>query len=293
MAKDIQIAVSVDVDAVAAWIGTFGGADSPHDISRGMFAGEVAIPRLVKLFDRFGAKTTWFAPGHSIETFPEQMKMVAEAGHEIGLHGYTHENALAMTPEQEAEIFDRTIDIITGLTGRRPVGFSAPWCEHSEATIGLLLERGVKYDRSLCHDDFSCYRVRIGDSWTVIDYAEPASTWMKPLVRGRETPLIEVPFSWHLDDLPPMMFIRKSPNSHGFVNPRDIEELWRDQFDWMYREMDEAVYSLCLHPDVAGRPQVLLLLERLFSYFLQHPGVRFATLEAVAADYDRRHPFEG
>ena len=43
---------------------------------------------------------------------------------------------------------------------------------------------------------------------------------MKPLVRGEETDLIEIPANWYLDDLPPMMFIKASPNSHGFVNPR-------------------------------------------------------------------------
>ena len=50
-----------------------------------MFAGEVGSPRLLRLFERFGIKTTWFIPAHSIETFPEQMKAVAEAGHEIGI----------------------------------------------------------------------------------------------------------------------------------------------------------------------------------------------------------------
>ena len=48
---------------------------------------------------------------------------------------------------------------------------------------------------------------------------------MKPLSSAaRKRGLIEIPASWYLDDLPPMMFIKASPNSHGFVNPRDIEE---------------------------------------------------------------------
>jgi peptidoglycan/xylan/chitin deacetylase (PgdA/CDA1 family) len=66
-----------------------------------MFAGEVGNPPLLQLFERLGIKTSWFIPGHSIETFPEQMKAFAEAGHEIGIHGYSHENPVAMTPEQE------------------------------------------------------------------------------------------------------------------------------------------------------------------------------------------------
>lgn len=293
MAKKITCAFGVDVDAVAAWIGTFGGADSPHDISRGLFAGEVGSLRLLDLFDRYGLKTTWFIPGHSAETFPDEMAQVAARGHEIGLHGYTHENPLAMSPAQEADVLDRCIEILTGLAGRRPVGYAAPWWELSANTPALLLERGILYDHSMMHRDFSCYRLRAGDSWTAIDYGQPAASWMKPLARGQETRLIEIPVSWYLDDLPPMMFIKKSPNSHGFMNPKDIEELWREQFDWVYDEMDAAVFSFCLHPDVAGRPQVLRMLSRLIEHMARRPGVEFRTLEEIARDFDRAHPFAG
>src|ERR1700722_4033831 len=101
MAKEILVGLGVDVDAVAGWLGSYGGEDSPDDISRGLFAGEVGSPRLLTLFERLGIKTTWFIPGHSIETFPNEMQAVADAGHEIGIHGYTHENPIAMTREQE------------------------------------------------------------------------------------------------------------------------------------------------------------------------------------------------
>jgi hypothetical protein len=49
-----------------------------------------------------------------------------------------------------------------------------------------------------------------------------------------------------------MMFIRKSPNSHGFVNPRHLEEIWRDQFDWVYREYDYAVFPMTITPMSRG-----------------------------------------
>ena len=63
MAKEIFCCIGVDVDAVAGWLGSYGGEDSPDDISRGLFAGEVGTPRLLKLFDKYGLKTTWFIPG--------------------------------------------------------------------------------------------------------------------------------------------------------------------------------------------------------------------------------------
>ena len=47
MSKDIQVCVGVDVDAVAGWLGSYGGEDSPNDIQRGVFAGQVGTPRLL------------------------------------------------------------------------------------------------------------------------------------------------------------------------------------------------------------------------------------------------------
>jgi peptidoglycan/xylan/chitin deacetylase (PgdA/CDA1 family) len=288
--KEIFVAYGIDVDAVAGWLGSYGGEDSPCDISRGLFAGEVGTPRLVKLFERFGIRTTWFIPGHSIETFPEQTKLVVDAGHEIGMHGYSHENPIAMTPEQEEAVLDKCIDLIERISGRSPTGYVAPWWEFSSVTNELLLKKGVKYDHSLMNNDFHPFYVRVGDSWTRIDYSRHPSEWMVPLKRGQETDLIDIPGSWYLDDLPPMMFIKKAPNSFGFVNPRHIEELWRDQFDWVYREYDYAVFTFTIHPDVSGRPQVLAMHERLFNYIAAHPGVRFCTFDEIADDFRRRYP---
>jgi len=290
MAKEILCGFGVDVDAVAGWLGSYGGEDSPDDISRGLFAGEVGSLRLLKLFERFGIKTTWFIPGHSIETFPQQMKAVAQAGHEIGIHGYSHENPIAMTPEQEEAVLDKCIDLVTKLQGKRPTGYVAPWWEFSAVSNELLIKKGIKYDHSLMHHDFQPYYVRVGDSWTKIDYSKKPESWMKPLVRGHETDLIEIPASWHLDDLPPMMFIKKAPNSHGFVSPYAIEEMWRDQFDWVYREYDYAVFAMTIHPDVSGRPHVLMMLERLYHHIIRHPGVRFCTMNEMADDFAKRNP---
>jgi len=118
--RDIQVCVGVDVDSVAGWIGSYGGAHSPSDIQRGMFAGEVGVPRLLRLFDRLGIRTSWFVPGHSIETFPNQIAAVAAAGHEIGAHGYAHENPIAMSEEQEREVLERSVALIKEVAGRAP-----------------------------------------------------------------------------------------------------------------------------------------------------------------------------
>jgi len=293
MAREIFVAFGIDVDAVGGWLGSYGGENSPSDISRGMFAGEVGVPRLHTLMRRYNIPATWFWPGHSIETFPAQFDAVAEAGYEIGVHGYSHENPIAMSREQESAVLDHCIDLIESRSGRRPTGYVAPWWEFSHVTNELLLERGIAYDHSLMHHDFEPYYVRVGDSWTAVDYSKDAHEWMKPLERGRETDLVEIPANWYLDDLPPMLYIKASANSHGFVNPRDLEQIWRDQFDWVHRELDYATFTITIHPDVSGRPQVLLMLERLIEHINRHEGVRWADFATIAQDFTARAPRRG
>lgn len=293
MAKEIICAFGVDVDSVAGWIGSYGGGDSPSDIQRGVFASEVGNIRLLNLFKRYNLRTTFFIPGHSIESFPEQVKRIVDAGHEIGAHGYLHENPVAMTPTQEEDVLVKCIDLIEKLSGQKPRGYVAPWWEMSESTIGLLQKYGFKYDHSQGYRDFQPFYARLGEKWNVIDYSKRAVEWMHPLQSGKEVDIVGIGANWYVDDLPPMMFIKKSPNSHGFVNPRDIEELWRDQFDYVYREMDYAIFPFTIHPDVSGRPQVILMLERLIEYINGHDGVKWMTFEQIAEDFRKRFPFSG
>jgi len=288
--KEILVGYGVDIDAVAGWLGSYGGEDSPDDISRGLFAGEVGIPRLLKLFKKNNIKVTWFAPGHSIETFPDQMKMIVADGHEIGAHGYSHENPLAMTPQQEEDILVKSIELITALTGKPPTGYVAPWWEFSNVTDKLLKKYGIKYDHSLMHHDCMPYYVRIGDTWSKIDYSKPASTWMKPLIRGEETDLVEIPANWDLDDIPPLMFMKKSPNSFGFYNPHDIFDMWADSFDYVYENYDFAVFPMTIHPDVSGRIKCLGCHQKLINHINKFEGVRWCTLNEMADEFIKRFP---
>jgi peptidoglycan/xylan/chitin deacetylase (PgdA/CDA1 family) len=290
--KRVLCGYGVDIDAVAGWLGSYGGEDSSSDISRGnacsvlystslilekgLFAGTIGTRRLLKLFEKNNMKATWFIPGHSLETFPEECAMVRDAGHEIGLHGYSHENPTDMTIEQQRDVLDKTYKLLTDFCGGRPPkGSVAPWWETSKEGAELLLSYGIEYDHSMSHHDCQMYWLRIGDTWTKIDYTKKAEEWMKPLIKGQPTGLVEIPASWYIDDLPPMMFIKKAPNSHGWVNPRDVEDLWMDHFNYFYENYDEFVFPMTIHPDVSGRPHVLLMHQR---YDRIYRTVRILTL---------------
>ncbi|KAL6404723.1 polysaccharide deacetylase family protein [Ilyonectria robusta] len=288
--KRVLISYGVDVDAVAGWLGSYGGEDSPNDISRGIFAGTVGTRRLLKLFDKYNIKTTWFIPGHSLDSFPEDMAAVRDAGHEIGLHGYSHENPTDMTIEQQRDVLDKTYRQLTDFCGGKPPrGSVAPWWETSGEGAQLLLDYGIEYDHSMAHHDCQPYYLNTGESWTKIDYKKKAEEWMKPLVKGTDTGLVEIPTNWYLDDLPPMMFIKAAPNSHGFVNARDVEDIWRDHFDYFYREYDEFIFPMTVHPDVSGRPHALLMHERLIEHFKSHEGVEFVTMAQMSDEFKSKN----
>lgn len=85
--KRVLVSYGVDIDAVAGWLGSYKGEDSTSDISRGYFAGTIGVERILKMFNKYGITATWFIPGHSLETFPEQCAAIRDGGHEIGLHG--------------------------------------------------------------------------------------------------------------------------------------------------------------------------------------------------------------
>ena len=120
------------------------------DFSAGIFSGAVGVPRLLKLFKKLGLadKVTWFIPGHSMETFPKETKMVVDSGCEIALHGYSHEGAMQMNEEQERDVFLKCIELATRLTGKKPIGWRAPLYQIRESTIALLEELGFQYGES-------------------------------------------------------------------------------------------------------------------------------------------------
>jgi peptidoglycan/xylan/chitin deacetylase (PgdA/CDA1 family) len=168
------------------------------------------LTKYVRTFSRF-------IPGHSLETFPENMAAVRDAGHEIGLHGYSHENPVDMTIEQQRDVLDKTYRMLSEFAGKPPRGSVAPWYVYSSSNVmlqtakclrrwetsregaELLLSYGIEYDHSMSHHDCQPYYLRTGDSWTKIDYQKKAKDWMKPLVAGQQTGLVEIPANWYLD----------------------------------------------------------------------------------------------
>ena len=280
------VCLTFDFDAISLWIGPF-GATSPSMISRGEF-GAVGARRLLRLLDRSAITATFFITGHTADTYRDTVRDIAAAGHEIGHHGYLHENPIGLgSKEKEREVLLRGFAALDRAAGVRPVGYRSPSWDNSPFTTELLVEAGFRYESSLMADDFTPYWCRVGD------VIRPDG----PYEFGQAVDLVEMPVSWILDDFPHFepVNLRAAGGllSVGLSAPSKVEEIWRGDFDFMYREIDGGVFNLTMHPQVIGRGHRLLMLERLIAYFQGHDGVRFTTLSQAAADFRAAHPRQG
>ena len=145
--RDVRIALTFDFDAYSTWIGTF-GATSPSMLSRGEF-GPIGVRRLLALLKQHDAKATFFTPGHTALAFPSILCAIRDAGHEIGHHGWVHENPCTLSPNQEREVIDRGLEALAKVAGVRPTGFRSPAWDNSPSTVPLLLEHGFRYESSM------------------------------------------------------------------------------------------------------------------------------------------------
>jgi hypothetical protein len=66
----LTVALTFDHDAISSEVRR---GDGPMTISRGEFGPRVGARRVLELLDREGIPSTWFVPGHTIETFPESV----------------------------------------------------------------------------------------------------------------------------------------------------------------------------------------------------------------------------
>jgi peptidoglycan/xylan/chitin deacetylase (PgdA/CDA1 family) len=137
-----------------------------------------------------------------------------------------------------------------------------------------------EYDHSFMHHDSQLYYVPDCTQRIIVsNYNSDAAEWMVPMTKLTASSIVEVPANWHLDDWPPMQ--PKMPTASGFVDTYVVERLWREQFDFLYREYDSFVFPISIHPQVSGKPQVILMHERLIEYINSHEGIEWCTFEKM------------
>jgi peptidoglycan/xylan/chitin deacetylase (PgdA/CDA1 family) len=265
--------LTFDFDALAIWLSTFRQA-TPTALSRGEYSGRVGIGRVLDLLDRTGVKATFFVPAHTARSFPDALGRIVASGHEVGSHGMLHESPVDLEPELEERLLVESRDVLESLTGIRPVGYRSPAWDLSANTIGLLEKHGYLYDSSMMADDFRPYLARLGDCVDEAGFSV-----------GVESAVIEFPVAWELDDFPYFFHSIRSKLT-GLQRASHVIDIWRDEFDYCHKSIENGVFNLTCHPEIIGRGPRIEALERLVRH-MQDSGAKFSTLAALAGDF---HP---
>lgn len=218
----------------------------------------VAVWRILRLFDKYGIKTTFFAAAKTLEANPEAAKEIVARGHEICSHGYRWIEHFTLSRDEEREVIQKAVTSIEKLAGQRPVGW---YCrEPSENTIELLVEEGgFLYDSDVYNDDLPYYVKVKGKNFLLIPYTPDAN-------------------DFHYF-------------SNRFSNSQDFYQYLKDSFDIMYDEgrQNPKLMNVGLHVRISGRPGRTAALEQFLRYVKRKPRVWIARRVDIAKWWLHHH----
>jgi peptidoglycan-N-acetylglucosamine deacetylase len=251
----IAVGLSFDVDNATATLAA-GNLDY-ETISRGEYGAVDGLPRILRLLERHQVPASFFIPAVSALLHPQMIKEIqtSKLAHEIGVHGWIHERLPALNDEREEKrLLDQSIETLTKLMGKRPVGYRAPSWKFSAWTPGQVRAAGFLYDSSLMASD---------DAYELLIDSKPSG-------------VVELPIERILDDFPYF-----GGGADGSVpSLAAVFEVFQSEFDVAYDE--RGLYLLTMHPHVTGHRSRVAMLDRLITYIKTKPGVWFATHEQIA-----------
>lgn len=237
--------------------------ESPMRISQGQYGNRQGIPRIRALLAKHGIPATFFYPAVSALLHPEEIRAVAQEGHEIGVHSWIHEANTKLPPGVERELTLRAAETLERLSGQRPVGIRTASWDFSADTLSIIKEMGLLYDSSLMADD---------DAYELLEQGVP-------------TGIVELPPEWIRDDAVYFNMVRFS-GLRPYTAPSAVEEIFAAEFDGAYEE--GGMFLLTMHPHVIGHRSRIALLDRLVTRIKKFEGVWFAT-HAQAAQWCKDH----
>ncbi len=250
------LALSFDCDHETFELGT--GRAAIGRVAWGEFGRRTGVPRVLAVLDRHGVRASFFVPAVAGLIEPDALGPIVEAGHEIGIHGWIHENTSLLSRDVERELMLRSRDALQEMTGQSPVGHRAANWDLSAHTIDLVAELGLAYDSSLMADD-SCYEL---------------------LSDNKPTGVVEIPVDWVRDDAAYLLFNRDPP-TRPWTPPEAVFDIFRREFDGAYAE--GGVCQLVMHPFVIGYRSRIWILEQLIQHAQSKGDVWFPTHAELAA----------
>jgi peptidoglycan/xylan/chitin deacetylase (PgdA/CDA1 family) len=138
---------------------TFDNMGEAADVGAGRLSGPVApgsdaslatgYPAIFALLERYDVRATFFVEGWNGVHHPDAVREIIARGHELGMHGWLHEEWASLAPDSERDLAARATDALARAAGIAPRGFRAPGGARSAQTERILLDLGYRYDASL------------------------------------------------------------------------------------------------------------------------------------------------
>jgi len=259
--NDAKIAVSffVAFEAFEKFSQYRRGGDKPDyaSLAYGEYGGRAGIWRVMETLSRNGVKGTIDTNGRVAEDFPDALKELHAAGHEIVGHGWVNDVYLtALEPQQEKELIKRTLQSLASVTGKRPVGWVSPGHRINEHTFIHLVEEGIYWSGDLFGPDIPEHR----------------------MINGK--PLVIMPRLDYAND--------HSLIFHPKNSARVYFESFKTAFDYLYAEGQAGSPKLIdalVHAHIGGRPNIIGVFEECIRYAKGFKDVWFCTKGEIAKWY--------
>lgn len=254
--KRIAVMVTFDFDAELLRKSVIGKREIGFsDISRGKYGPDEGLARCLDMLKRQNLRTTFFVPGRIAECYPEQVKAIAAAGHELAYHGYLHEATVDMPASEEEANMAKSEALLEAVSGKKVVGYRGPLDLLPNCALPLMAKRGYLYGSTLKDCD-----------WAYLH---------------EDYPIVELPTEPTLDDFSWFYFSYADEATITCSYPVDyVYDIWKDNFDELASEGDK-VFVLKLHPQLIGRSSRVRMLERFIAY-MKANGAWLATCAEVA-----------
>lgn len=259
----LTVALTFDHDAISDGVRR---GDAPVKLSHAEFGHRVGVPRILDLLEREAIPSTWFVPGHTLVTFPDDTDAILAGGHELACHGWYHEDLSELAAGEQRAILDRSVEAVRRVTGAPPKGFRAPYWALGHESLAQVLDAGYEYDSSLMADDYRPYRVRLDDQHSV----EAGSTF------GTESALVEVPVYWAMDDWP---HFEPGPGRDGLSAPSKVLEIWLGELRYAHANVPGGLVTVTMHPECIGRGHRMAMLEAFIDEARALDGVVFDRID--------------
>jgi len=226
-------------------------------LSHANYGGAVGIWRLMDLFDRNGIKATIGANGLAVEKWPETIKALHQAGHEIASHGMTNDHHMTdLSPEEQREEVRGCTRVIEACVGVRPVGWAGPANLHTPETLGILADEGYRWFGDAFDDDVPYVAEVNGKRIAVIPKLNYANDWR----------------AW----------------SGGLGNATTYFEGFKTSFDFIYQEAlrgRAGAMDVIVHAELGGRPSIGVDFDQMSHDAKQCQDVVWIPTRRELADY--------